>query len=188
MIWGSIFNLRLTLLPSSAISCYLRVSFHPSIDVILSLSVTSPAKLLWIVSKIYHCFHDIHLFVLKLRRSLGNRQWCLSNWLPWKYSLQYRDACRRFMRIRGVPRCKEERGQDWAEREGDPRCGFNGSWSCNCRDVPGRAFKSLITQSLAPSGPLKGKSPVGRGQCQVRDTVKRPSESTAFAAQGWTYY
>lgn len=65
MIWGSIFNLRLTLLPSSAISSGTCVFLYPSIDVILSLSVTSPAKLLLIVSKIYNCFHDIYLFVPK---------------------------------------------------------------------------------------------------------------------------
>ena len=127
MIFGSIFNLHLTLLPSSAISSGTSVFLHPSIDDILSVKVPSPAKLLspkfTTVSMTSTCL------LLKLKRSLGKstvmsvRLTCLEILSAIEMPV---DGLWGSGECPGRYTCHEARGQDRAEGEGDPPCGFDG--------------------------------------------------------------
>lgn len=112
-------------------------------------SVTKPFKVCC------HCFYDIWLFLPKTYRSLQEiQQWCQSDGVPGKCSLQWRCTSSQF--IGGGLRCpgrythKEARNQDWTEGEGNPQCGFNWGllrsyrelWGWDCRVAPHRGKRA----------------------------------------------
>lgn len=87
---------------------------HLPINAILRLGVTPPLKTsLHCLQNVhvspsllncYHCFHDFCFFLKQKDHFKNNQQWCLSDWVPWKGSSQWKAACRWSIGVSGCPR------------------------------------------------------------------------------------